>query len=294
MTNKEICYYHSDMDGIASAAIIKNIHPDCELKSINYGQEADVYKKEDIIDKTVFIVDFSFSKEIMEEINTNSELLCWVDHHKSAKEALPELWGSDSIDGIRSLDKSGCELTWDWFYPHEDAPRVIKLIGDYDTWAFKYGESTKYFGAISYLYLTDPNGKCWKMFLNFKNDIDVALLLEEWLSKGETLIKVQQQRVEKSFKTGTKMLARKYSVLCVNANPEDSSVLGNYICKQGYDVGMTWCVKNGSVDVGLRSIGDIDVSEIAKMFGGGGHKNASGFTIDIDDICLILKNKRLF
>ncbi len=29
----------------------------------------------------------------------------------------------------------------------------------------------------------------------------------------------------------------------------------------------------------LRSRGDFDVSEIAKKFGGGGHKNAAGFTV---------------
>jgi nanoRNase/pAp phosphatase (c-di-AMP/oligoRNAs hydrolase) len=28
----------------------------------------------------------------------------------------------------------------------------------------------------------------------------------------------------------------------------------------------------------LRSIGDFDVSELAKRYGGGGHKNSAGFT----------------
>src|SRR5690606_38974757 len=29
----------------------------------------------------------------------------------------------------------------------------------------------------------------------------------------------------------------------------------------------------------LRSVGDTDVSAVAKLFGGGGHKNAAGFTV---------------
>ncbi len=35
-----------------------------------------------------------------------------------------------------------------------------------------------------------------------------------------------------------------------------------------------------SVKVSLRSKGRVDVSEVAASFGGGGHANASGFTID--------------
>ncbi len=39
-------------------------------------------------------------------------------------------------------------------------------------------------------------------------------------------------------------------------------------------------ISSAKVKVGLRSKGNIDVSKIAKIFGGGGHKNASGCTID--------------
>ena len=36
---------------------------------------------------------------------------------------------------------------------------------------------------------------------------------------------------------------------------------------------------DGMYQYGLRSIGDFDVSTVAKLFGGGGHKNASGFQL---------------
>jgi hypothetical protein len=35
-----ICFYHSaDLDGHCSGAIIKKVHPECELIGINYGDE---------------------------------------------------------------------------------------------------------------------------------------------------------------------------------------------------------------------------------------------------------------
>lgn len=36
----------------------------------------------------------------------------------------------------------------------------------------------------------------------------------------------------------------------------------------------------------MRSKGDIDVSYIASKFGGGGHKNAAGLSLEIQDISL--------
>jgi bifunctional oligoribonuclease and PAP phosphatase NrnA len=35
--------------------------------------------------------------------------------------------------------------------------------------------------------------------------------------------------------------------------------------------------KNGQVSVSLRAKGEFDVAEVAQFFGGGGHRNASGF-----------------
>lgn len=45
--------------------------------------------------------------------------------------------------------------------------------------------------------------------------------------------------------------------------------------------GLCWYyTKDGTIACSLRSNGDYDVSAIAKVFGGGGHKNAAGFTTD--------------
>jgi len=37
--------------------------------------------------------------------------------------------------------------------------------------------------------------------------------------------------------------------------------------------------RDGQVKVSLRGKGDVDVSAIAAKFGGGGHRNAAGFTM---------------
>lgn len=45
--------------------------------------------------------------------------------------------------------------------------------------------------------------------------------------------------------------------------------------------------KKGLISVSLRSKGDYDVTSVAKMFGGGGHRNAAGFRMDDKDLAAV-------
>ena len=71
-----------------------------------------------------------------------------------------------------------------------------------------------------------------------------------------------------------------YAVPTVNS-PILQSELGNYLCKDhpfaafyhiDKDLGEVWSLRSDKNDLGA-----VDVSEIAKSFGGGVHKNAAGF-----------------
>lgn len=54
---------------------------------------------------------------------------------------------------------------------------------------------------------------------------------------------------------------------------------GHLLCKGEAFAGCYWDTPKGRV-FGLRSTDEgVDVSEIAKQFGGGGHRNAAGFTV---------------
>jgi nanoRNase/pAp phosphatase (c-di-AMP/oligoRNAs hydrolase) len=64
----------------------------------------------------------------------------------------------------------------------------------------------------------------------------------------------------------------------VNAPPMYSSDIGSIIAKEKV-FGGTYYDTATHREFSLRSVGDFDVSEIAKSFGGGGHKNAAGFKV---------------
>ena len=47
------------------------------------------------------------------------------------------------------------------------------------------------------------------------------------------------------------------------------------------DLALLWRIEGGQLYVSMRSANDVDVGAIAKQYGGGGHKNAAAFQMDI-------------
>ncbi len=268
---KTICYYHSaDLDGIASAAIVKKVYPDVKFIGVDYGDDWNV---NDIIDSKCIIVDFSFPN--MDELKQYPDILCWIDHHKTAMERNPKLWDSDDIDGLRNLKKSGCELTWEWFFPHEKMPRVIELIGDRDMWKFNYPE-TKDFTTYAHMKIKSPGDINWDWMLDTKLEVGY---IDGFSKNGKLLNEAQLDRIEKTFEHGWDETIDGHKARFMNTN-HDVSDLGSYACdKKGYPVAVVFSLKEDKILVGLRSK-TVDVSVIAKKRGGGGHKFASGFTIE--------------
>ena len=101
------------------------------------------------------------------------------------------------------------------------------------------------------------------------------------------LLKYQQSQIDSLTK-----YARKCFIMCdslgygvtglaVNTSVHMSEV-GHELANKSGTYGLIWYLgENNNVKCSLRSNGDYDVSAIAKCFGGGGHKNAAGFSVDI-------------
>lgn len=80
------------------------------------------------------------------------------------------------------------------------------------------------------------------------------------------------------------------SGLAANAPAFLASDLGHELANKSGTFGLVWSMaRDGQVHCSLRSNGDYDVSAIAKAFGGGGHRNAAGFSTDIDTLMGWLK-----
>lgn len=148
---KPLVIYHdncADGFGAAFAAWLK-LGDEAEYVAAQYGDDAPVATE--VIDREIYILDFSFPRVIMDNLFRVAEKVVWLDHHKTAFEmwcgGIPESGSWQEHPGRSTIphnkyitldnNRSGALIAWEYFHPEKEIPMMIKHIDDYDRWQFK-------------------------------------------------------------------------------------------------------------------------------------------------------------
>lgn len=283
------CFYHNDSDGKCAAfwvALNVGIHD--KYNDMPVFQEIDYRTKfpmETIRkDEQVYIVDYSISPDEMRELLNITKDVTWIDHHKTAIEKYKEF--EHEIRGIRYDGVSGCMLTYCYIHHMtargegeikpfdismtEDAPMFTKLIDDWDVWKFNYGDDTRYFQIAFNAYDFSPFADTWDMFLD--NDGEQTLI-----EQGKIMIQYRDNWAKNYMKLGFETEFEGYKCFAVNLGCCNSDYFKS-LPEGKYEILIPFVFDGNVYTVSLYST-TVDVSEIAKKYGGGGHKGASGFQI---------------
>ncbi|MEQ1530466.1 MAG: DHHA1 domain-containing protein, partial [Methylococcales bacterium] len=148
-------------------------------------------------------------------------------------------------------------------------PKILLHIEDRDIWQFKL-DGTREITTALYE----------RMPINFADFADLDLV--ELLSVGRVLLEQFMGMVNRLAKSAHPVVVEGRHGLAVNAPSFFSSDLGQILAKNSGTFGLIYQYdgKKQRWTFSLRSIGDYDVGSLAKGFGGGGHKNAAGFSLD--------------
>jgi len=268
-----LCIHHNDADGRASAAIVRRaLGPDVNLYEMNYG---DPIPWETIfsVDRVV-IVDFSLPQGDMQRISRENDFI-WIDHHISAIEELSGI--SEGWSGIRDTREAACVLTWRYFFPNQPVPRPIVLIGDRDAWHWREAETGAFDEGLHQQDTNPQNDALWGPLLE-----DDPQFVGQLVARGEILREARLQDIQRQVDNyGFAVDFEGCRALAINTRGNGD--IGSYIQKLGYQLAYCYVdnCQNGNLMtfVGLYS-SDVDVSEIARKFGGGGHRGASGFSFE--------------
>jgi len=268
------CFYHRDMDGKCAAAIVYH-YPHLMQDGITlYSPEMiDIDYKDTIDLKTIlpheeiWIVDFSFKPEVMEELLKITKTITWIDHHKTAM----EYKYSVELEGFRDNNFSGCELTWKYIHPNKPMPKIVKMLGRYDVWDFsEYGEDLNILQAGIRLWETNPEHLNWIEWFKEYED------LNKELEGGYFALKYRNNQAASLIKAWSFFAEFEgYKAICCNAGSVSSQLFDSV--KEDYDLMIPFVFDGEQWTVSLYTKKDIDCSEIAKKYGGGGHKQAAGF-----------------
>jgi uncharacterized protein len=282
---ERICYFHAGCpDGFGAAWSVWKAWG-ANARYVPRGHENDPPRRAHV-GGTVVFVDIAPDNEYLRQLADEAAHVVVLDHHFSARERYHSDPGVENVvaDGghrvIFDLDYSGAVLAWRYFHPQQTVPPLLAYVQDQDLWQWKLPRSEEVNAAIgSY----ERDFAVW--------DELAARGPEQLARDGEPILRAHRIEVARALQSVHPIVIGDRRVEAVNAQ-QNRSHIGHELAKRsahGHPIGVVYRVTGRQVDASIYSIGDVDVSAIARRFGGGGHRNASGFSVPLrrwlDDFC---------
>lgn len=295
---KPLCIYHGNCaDGFTAAWAVYKAFGDgkVDFHLGIYGQEPP-----DVANRDVILVDFSYKRPVLENMLRSGDVrqartILILDHHKTAAEDLaglskpegyaqpgcydPLLWRAKweqecewPVRCLFDMDRSGAQLAWDFFHPGDPRPLLVDYVGDRDLWRFKLPMSRE---INAYVFAHEYSFKEW-------DGLNVLLVDDHGAGLAGDMGGAIEKKHHKDIAelvgvTKRRMKIGGHDVPVANLPYTLTSDAGNLMARGEPFAACYWDTPKGRV-FSLRSTEHgLDVSQIAKGYGGGGHRNASGF-----------------
>lgn len=262
--NIVVIYHGECADGFGAAwAAWKKFDDNADYFGAHHGDSI----SDGLTDKEIYVLDFSFPVEIMRKMVENNKKIIVIDHHKSAEESVKM-----AHEYVYEMDRSGAVLAWQYFFPELATPWLLRYISDRDIWKLELPDT---FAMGLMLDTFDKNFEIWsKLAEELEND-DTR---HKYIKQGKLIQKYQHQVMEDIIISNKEtVFFEGYETYAVNAPHFFASQIGHILYEEKPPLAIVWSWSKGGISVSLRSDGSVDVSEIAKKYGGGGHKAAAGF-----------------
>lgn len=276
-----IIYHGNCFDGFTAAYIASNAISNRDilrgetarkqdLIPMNYGDPIPT----DLVARELFILDFSFPRDIMEKLQKDNYSIKVLDHHKTAAA------NCEGLDFCTfDMNRSGAGLTWDYFYPELSRPNLVNYVEDRDLWRFKLPSSREIHAYISSFAM--EFGIWDQLYTALEGNFGFCV------HDGEAILRYHSQKVREIAKLASIQNLAGYEVPIANCPYLFASDVGHQLLQEFPEspfAGSYFYRADGQKQYSLRGrdSDSFDVSEVAKLFGGGGHKKAAGFEVKPD------------
>jgi oligoribonuclease NrnB/cAMP/cGMP phosphodiesterase (DHH superfamily) len=264
-----IIYHSKDLDGWCSGAIGKRKWPNAKLVPFDYGQTLPKIDESE----NVIMVDVSLPMREMVRLSKSVKSFLWIDHHKSAIDDYNGLHESLKFPAVLEIGKAACELMWEHCFSPE-IPKTVQLLGAYDVWR---NEDFAYWGAqvMPFQYgmralVTDASNFPQEAFTNMYNHQDV-------MKYGIGILAYERQVNEQVCKNSFEAGVGPYTAICVNTHTFNSALFLSVYNPDKHDLMIPFQYNGQDWKFSVYTTKEIDCSQIAKQFSGGGHQKAAGF-----------------
>ena len=275
---KKLCFYHAGCpDGFGAVWAVKGAWGESG-HFIARGHD-DRVRMGECENALVAFVDIAPAKDELQELAIVADQVVVLDHHVTARDRL-----ADDISLVNELEAeghllhfdlghSGAVLAWQHFRPDEEVPELIRYVEDQDLWNWALPDSDAVNAAIA----------------SYPREFEVwdrlsSESIETLAEQGKPILRANRIEVARRLEHARPVALGTKRIEAVNASTNRSQI-GHELAKRaqyGEAWGLVYRVEGAEVYGTLYSIGDLDVSKVALGYGGGGHKNASGFHVTLE------------
>jgi uncharacterized protein len=271
-------------DGFAAAYIAKKKYPEAEMVFLDHGKSAEYIDTliQSLRGKDVLMTDFSFRTRLENDnLAAVAKSFRILDHHLTAQAVLAGV-SYATFD----MKRSGAGLAWDYLfgneamdltYPdgsnfQEKRPWWVDYVEDRDLWRNALPNAKE---VAAYLMTQPYTVEAWDALANTN--------IEDAITFGTGALRQIEYYVKNVVKNRQLGAIDGLTAGIANAQYISCSEIGHELANES-QVGITWFERgDGVIQFSLRSVGDIDVSQIAKRRNGGGHLHAAGFQLPLQE-----------
>lgn len=219
----------------------------------------------------VYILDVYWPPEVIDAHSERLEAITCVDHHQ-----IPEEWleheHADNVTIVHNPEHSAAVLSWIFFHREKKIPEILLYIEDRDLWKWELKDSEAILAGL------DAYPYTWKNMDRLQESMD------QLKDQGNAIIRWRNQLLDLQLKNAHTILIDDMVVPAVNCSVRALvSESGHELLRRNPDAPFVFLYRRspeGRWDISLRSNGGFDVAKFANKFGGGGHPEAAGMTLD--------------
>lgn len=283
-------FTHDDLDGVGCVILAKFAFGDnvsyqaCSHKEIN--QAVETHFNQNTNDE-VHITDISLVGPIVQKIDDSGRNYQLLDHHPTALDMNKYRWCTVQINGTHGFKTSGTEMYYKYLLNRGCLTRThmldkfVEIVRNYDTWRWnELGDEglvskrvNDVFEIYDEVYGID-SFISWAIFcINHES-------FPHFHDCEKIMLEMRQKEIDAYVEEKNAQL------LTVNFMGKNAGIvfadkffseMGNRICKIRPEIDFIMMLDLGNKAISYRTIkDDINVGEIAKTMGGGGHAKAAG------------------
>ncbi len=266
-----VCVFHANcIDGSISAYLVWSKFRGHDIKFIpaSYSEEPNISEFEA---KDVMLVDFSYKNATLDAIAAVAKSVVIIDHHESFKREIQARTNDfKNLTIIYDEKECGSTLVYKTLYADGVPPHILKYVRDRDLWLKEFEETD---AVHSYLTSLPEDFETFDEVFSYE--------FEDILIGGEAILRQRQMDIAKILDTAITIKIKGHAVPTLFVPKCFVSEALNQLAV-GQPFAANFRIEKGSLVADLRSVrAGIEVNLIAEKFGGGGHKNAAGFTLPL-------------